>query len=223
MTPRWIIPVLVLLAALALIPVAWIARERAKHGTLPRIHLVPDMDNQGRYKRQQANAWFADGRAMRPPVAGTVARGQLRDDDHYYRGLAGDGFAAELPPAVAQTLRAAEDGPALLRRGQQRFGVFCSPCHGLDGYGDGIVAQRAARLQQGTWVPPSSLHAEPALSRPPGHLFNTITNGIRTMPAYGPQIPVEDRWAIVTYIGALQRSQRARLEDVPPAERQGLR
>jgi len=221
--PRWIAPVLVLLAALALIPVACIARARVTRSRLPRIHLVQDMDNQGRYERQQKNAWFADGRAMRLPAEGTVARGQLRDDDHYYRGLAGDGYAPKLPPRVAEPLRAAEAGPALLRRGQERFDVFCSPCHGLDGYGDGIVAQRAARLQQGSWVPPASLHAEPAYSRPPGHLFNTITNGIRTMPAYGPQIPVQDRWAIVTYVEALRRSQHAGLEDVPPDERQGLR
>ena len=81
------------------------------------------------------------------------------------------------------------------------------------GYGDGIVARRADRLQEGTWVPPSSLHDDTVRQRPDGHLFNTITNGIRTMPAYGPQIPERDRWAVVAYVRALQRSQRARVED----------
>jgi hypothetical protein len=212
--PRWVIPVLLLLAALALVPVAWLARARVTQSAQPRIHLVPDMDNQGRYKAQQTNGWFADTRAMRPPVAGTVARGEMRLDDHYYRGLRGDGYATEFPVPLTMEL---------LERGRQRYDIYCAPCHGMAGYGDGIVARRAERLQQGTWVAPASLHVEPAYSRPPGHLFNTITNGIRSMPPYGSQIPVEDRWAIVGHIKALQRSQRAGVEDVPPEERQSLR
>ncbi|MCP3985207.1 MAG: cytochrome c [bacterium] len=180
----------------------------------PRLHIVQDMDNQGRFKSQQANAMFADGRAMRPPVAGTVAREMLREDETFYRGIAGSDYVTELPVTVNMDL---------LQRGKQRFEIYCSPCHGLAGYGDGIVARRADRLQQGTWVPPSSLHAAPASTRPPGHIFNTITNGIRTMPAYGSQIPVEDRWAIVAYTQVLRRSQQADLSDVPPAVRSSLR
>lgn len=212
--PRWFIPVLVLLGSLALIPVACVARARVVKSPLPRIHVVPDMDNQGRYESQQNNSWFADRRAMRLPVPGTVAQGQLRDDEVFFRGVDGGDYAAELPVELTAPL---------LERGQQRYEVFCAPCHGLSGYGDGIVARRAERLQQGTWVPPASLHIEPAASRPVGHLYNSITNGIRTMPAYGSQIPAEDRWAIVAYVKALQRSQRAGLDDVPPDERDSLR
>lgn len=212
--PKWVLPLLVLLASLALIPVACIARARVLRSATPRLHLVQDMDNQGRYKSQQLNPWFADTRAMRLPVEGTVARGQLRANDAYERGVVGDEYVTTFPVKV---------DTELIDRGQQRFNIYCAPCHGLSGYGDGIVARRAERLQQGTWVPPASLHAEPAYSRPVGHLFNTITNGIRTMPSYGSQIPVADRWAIVSYVKALQLSQHASIEDVPPEERQSLR
>ena len=111
----------------------------------------------------------------------------------------------------------------LMRRGQERYDVFCTPCHGYAGNGDGIVAKRAERLQEGTWTPPSSLHTDLVRSRPDGQLFNTISNGVRTMPAYGSQIPVADRWAIVAYVRALQRSQGARVADVPAELRSQLR
>jgi mono/diheme cytochrome c family protein len=197
-----------LVATTALLPWACIARARLVSSPYPRVHLVPDMDNQGSFKAQQGNPLFADRRAMRPPVDGTVARGELAADERYHRGLSGGDYVSVLPVAMTESL---------LLRGRQRFEIFCSPCHGLAGYGDGMVALRADELQQGSWVPPVSLHEEPATTRPPGHLFNTISNGIRSMPAYGTQIPVEDRWAIVAYIHALQRSQRAALEDVPLA------
>jgi mono/diheme cytochrome c family protein len=112
---------------------------------------------------------------------------------------------------------------ALMRRGQERWEVFCTPCHGSAGYGDGPVARRADRLQEGTWTPPSSLHTDLVRSRPAGYLFNTVTNGVRNMPAYGSQIPVHDRWAIVAYMRALQRSQNATVADVPVELRQQLR
>lgn len=205
--------VVVLLATSALIPLAWIARARVTRSPQPRWHLVQDMDNQGRFKAQQANPLFADGRAMRPPVAGTVARGELGDDERRTGGLDRGEYVHELPlPLTAE----------LLYRGQERYGIYCAPCHGLAGYGDGMVARRADELQQGSWVPPASLHDEPALTRPAGHLFNTISNGLRKMPAYGTQIPVDDRWAIVGYVRALQRSQHARLADVPPELRDAV-
>lgn len=214
--PKWINPLLIMLAALSLVPFALVARSRAMRTDQPRLHLVGDMDNQARFKSQQANAWFADGRAMRPPVEGTVARGALRLDEAYWRGTSGGAYVDRFPAPVALTRETIE-------RGRARFDIYCAPCHGLSGYGDGVVARRADRLQQGTWIPPASLHVEPALSRPEGHLFNTITNGIRSMPAYGAQIPLEDRWAIVAYVRALQRSQHARLDDVPPEWRSRLR
>jgi len=214
--PRWIAPLLVTLAALALVPFACVARARVTRSPLPRLHVAPDMDNQGRYKSQQPNTWFADGRAMRPPVAGTVPRESVAADEAFARGYLDGAYATTFPGAVTVDAR-------LLARGRERYEVFCSPCHGLSGYGDGIVARRADRLQQGGWTPPSSLHIEPASSRPVGHLFNTIANGIRTMPAYGSQVPVDDRWAIVAYVKALQRSQRASIDDVPAELRATLR
>jgi hypothetical protein len=93
----------------------------------------------------------------------------------------------------------------------------------LAGYGDGMVAKRADELMEATWVPPSSFHTELVRSRPVGHLYNTITNGIRNMPAYGPQIPEHDRWAIVAYVRALQLSQNADVSDVPAELRSSLR
>lgn len=214
--PKWTYPTLLLLGALALVPVACIARARAVKSPLPRVHLILDMDNQQRYKSQQANPMFADRRAMRPPVAGTVARvpGGLLFDDAYLTGIVNEQYVTEFPRPVTADV---------MRRGQQRFDIYCAPCHGLAGYGDGMVDKRAQSLQQGTWVPPASFHVEPASTRPVGHIFNTITNGIRNMPAYGPQIPVEDRWAIVAYVKALQRSQQATQDDVPPELRSSLR
>jgi mono/diheme cytochrome c family protein len=111
----------------------------------------------------------------------------------------------------------------MLLRGQERFNIYCSPCHGLTGAGDGLVSRRADALQEGTWVPPLTFHGDQVRGRPVGHLFNTITHGIRNMPAYGAQIPAEDRWAIVAYVRALQRSQNATVADVPPDLRAGLR
>ena len=111
----------------------------------------------------------------------------------------------------------------LLQRGHERYDVYCSPCHGLAGFGDGMVAKRADELQEGTWTPPASFHTALVRERSVGQLFNTISNGVRNMPAYGPQIPIQDRWAIVAYVRALQRSQNATVDDVPPDIRAQLR
>ena len=213
--PRWLIFVAAITTALALVPLALVAKARTTTSTKPRINIVPDMDNQPKFRAQQANPMFADGRAMRPPVAGTVARGELREDGAMYAGRTAAGeWVSTIPVAVTAQL---------MRRGQERYDVFCTPCHGYAGNGDGIVAKRAERLQEGTWTPPSSLHTDLVRSRPDGQLFNTISNGVRTMPAYGSQIPVADRWAIVAYVRALQRSQGARVADVPAELRSQLR
>ena len=112
----------------------------------------------------------------------------------------------------------------LMDRGRQRFNIYCATCHGRVGDGDGLVSRRALGLQQGTWIPPLSLHNETVINQPVGQLYNTITNGIRKMPSYGDQISVEDRWAIVLYVRALQRSQNASFgEDVPDDMQQRLR
>jgi mono/diheme cytochrome c family protein len=211
--PRWVSSVLVVLAALALLPFACIYKARHAHSPLPRIHLVQGMGNQPRYTSQQVNPFFADTREARPPVVGTVARGHLDDDDGLNRGLRDGKWIEGFPVPITGKL---------LERGSERFSIYCAPCHGLAGYGDGIVAVRADRSQEGTWVPPSSVHDASVLARPVGHLFNTITNGIRTMPAYGSQIPVDDRWAIVAYVRALQRARHANASVLTADERARL-
>ena len=204
--PRWLIIAAFFLAAVAVAPFVLIARARATTSPRTRIHPILDMDHQEKYLMQQANPFFRDGRAMRLPVSGTVARGQVNADDHLYRGKVGGEWAAEFPFPI--------DEP-MMQRGQQRFDIYCATCHGLAGYGDGMIAARADRLQEAGWVPPANYHTDLIRKRPVGHIFNTITNGVRTMPAYGPQIPTEDRWLIVAYVRALQRSQNATAKDVP--------
>jgi len=151
--PGWVWPALAILTVLSFLPITLIARERSTRVDRPRIQIIPDMDQQPKFKAQAANAIFADGRADRPPVAGAVARGEARIDDHFYRGIAGDRWAETFPMTLT---------PEILRRGQERFGIYCAPCHGLSGYGDGIVNVRAERLAEGTWVPPTSLTIRPS-------------------------------------------------------------
>ena len=204
---------IVVAASLAVLPPLWIARARLIKSTEPRIHIITDMAFQPKYKMQAASPLFADGRAARPPVPGAIADGQLHDDAHWYLGKLPDGrFAATFPLPVTE---------ALMRRGQERFNVYCAVCHGLAGMGDGIIPQRTA-AEGKPWLP-VSLHEISVRSQPVGQLFNTITNGIRTMPAYASQIPVEDRWVIILYVRALQRSRAATLDDVPAELRDKIR
>ncbi len=212
--PRWLIPAFAVVFTLTFVPLALIARSRSTHQSTPRINIIPDMDIQNRYDAQAENRLFADGRAMRPPVEGAIARGELREDGHFYRGKVAGAWATSIPVTV---------DAALMERGRHRYEIYCAPCHGLGGIGDGLVAQRADALEQGTWIPPASFHTDLVRGRTDGELFNTITHGIRNMPAYGGQIPPADRWAIVAYVRALQRSQNSRLEDVPPDSRAKLR
>lgn len=169
------------------------------------IHLNPNMDTQEKYKPYRNSSLFNDGSAMRPPVEGTVPRGHLKDDEAYYFGktVAGDFVQRSPVPFTAETLK----------RGQERFNIFCSPCHGKSGNGEGIV------MQYNYPIPPPTFHQDRIRNMPDGELFNTISNGIRNMPSYKEQIPVPDRWAIIGYIRALQRSQNASLTDIP-ADRQ---
>jgi len=205
--PRWLISIVVVLVALSWIPIALALRARTTKSTEPRYHFVQDMDNQPKVKTQSRLMLFADQRGMRPPIPGTVARGSVIDDPAREQGKTESGEWIEAIPM--------ELSPPLLERGRQRFDIYCSPCHGLAGYGDGMVAKRADQLQEGTWTPPTSLHTDLVRTRPDGHLFNTISHGIRNMPSYGSQISVDDRWAIVAYVRALQRSQNATIDDVP--------
>ncbi len=213
--PKWLIPAIVLMASLSFIPLSLIMLKRSGPADLPRFELIPDMDNQQKFKPQSFNPMFADARSMRPPVAGAVPYKKPRLDDHLEKGIDEGKWADDFPSGI-------QVNEEFITRGREKYNVFCAPCHGLSGYGNGPVAVRAEELAQGTWTPPSSYHTELVLGRPAGHIFNTITNGIRNMPAYGPQIPVEDRWAIVAYVRALQRSQNAKITDLPEDVRKDL-
>jgi mono/diheme cytochrome c family protein len=208
--PRWLLYAVAILVVLSWVPLALIMRARVTTSPQPRIHVIPDMDNQPKFKAQSRNPVFADRRAMRPPVAGAVARGATLGEPALTSGKNGENWVMSVPIKA-------------LQRGRERYEIYCSPCHGLAGFGDGMVARRADELLEGTWTPPTSFHTDLIRERPAGHLFNTISNGIRNMPAYGPQIPVGDRWAIVAYVRALQRSQNATVDDVPPDIRAQLR
>jgi mono/diheme cytochrome c family protein len=214
MMPKPLRYLILFVVVLAMLPPALVAQLRAVHSTKPRVHLVQDMDNQPKFRAQQVNPLFADGRAMRPPVAGTVARGRLSEDDHFHRGIVGGQWATTFPAQVPVDM-------GLLERGRERFDIYCRPCHGAAGFGDGMVNRRAMDLMNlgvngTTWVQPKSLHEQAIREQPIGQIFNSITNGVRNMPPYGSQVAVRDRWAIVAYVRALQRSQNARESDAQP-------
>jgi mono/diheme cytochrome c family protein len=165
-----------------------------------------DMHDQPKYSAFEKTTFFPDGSSARTPIAGTVARGDLRDDSVLYTGKEAEQSATMFPIAVDEHVMA---------RGQERFNVYCSPCHGRTGEGDGMIVQR------GFSRPPSLL--EPRLRDvPPGHFFEVITNGFGAMPDHAAQIKPADRWAIAAYIRALQLAGSATIDDVPAAERSKL-
>jgi mono/diheme cytochrome c family protein len=215
--PRIIFYILLVVVALTLVPAGLIYKSMHSRKAAPRIQVVYDMDQQYKAKSQTTNEFFADGVSMRQPPAGAVARGRLYADDAFalgFRNTGGDTvFVDEFPVQVTMDL---------VKRGRERFDIFCATCHGLSGNGNGPVHVRAASLGEGTWTPPTDLTGATVVERPVGHIYNTIKNGIRNMPAYGPQIDPEDRWAIVAYVRALQLSRNATIDDVPAADRAAL-
>ncbi len=166
----------------------------------PPVHPVLDMDFQPKYEYQEKSPFFDDGISMRQPIPGTVARGKLYDDIAYNTGKNQDGSLVEKSP-VPVTYTG-------LERGRERFDIYCSPCHSKIGDGKGILVNRG-------YIPPPSFHTDVIRNYADGHIFDVISHGIRNMPSYGHQVPVEDRWLIVNYIRALQRSQNASIDDVP--------
>ena len=162
------------------------------------------MYDQPRYEPLEASPFFEDGRSARPMVPGTVARGQLREDTHFYTGKGPDGEPVDSFPYPVTT--------GMLEKGQERFNIFCSPCHDRAGTGYGMIIKRGFKK-------PPSLHIPRLREIQVGHLYDVITNGFGTMYSYASRIPPRDRWAIVAYIRALQLSQRATLSDVPEAFR----
>ncbi|HZQ90184.1 MAG TPA: cytochrome c [Terriglobales bacterium] len=163
-----------------------------------------DMHNQPKVLPLRQSDFFADQRTARTPVAGTVARGQLEEDAYFYSGM-----IAPNQPGDAIPFPVTE---AVLQRGQERFNIYCSPCHSRVGDGNGMIVQRGYRH-------PPSFHTEQARAFPVGHFFDVMTHGFGAMPDYAAQVAPPDRWAIAAYIRVLQYSQHAPVADVPPAER----
>ncbi len=244
---------LIVVAALAILPPLLVALARQGKSEKPRIHPILHMDFQPKYQAQAESALFADRRAMRPPVAGTIAVGNLHADEHWSLG-----YRAEPAPAAPEQAEEAKEEttgqekekgkgkekdagkderdyfatfpPRVLQRaselmdcGRERFGIYCAPCHGLVGDGNGMTSIRALERRDPEWLTPTSIHATAILRQPVGKIYHTIANGLGKMPGYAAQVSVEDRWAIVLYVRALQRSQNAPIDDVPKDVRDRLR
>ena len=165
-----------------------------------------DMHDAPRYEPLEQSAFFTDGRASRQLVANTVPRGLLREDEHLYTGRVNGQLATEFPMPVTDEVMA---------RGQERYQVFCTPCHGQTGIGNGMIVQRGFRQ-------PPSYHEPRLVEAPVGYFFDVMTNGFGAMQDYAAQVPVADRWAIAAYIRALQFSRRATVNDVPADRRADL-
>ena len=263
--PIWLTALLVVLAGL--IPAMIILNMRNGFSTAPRFHVFFDMDFQPKKKAQQTTTIFADGRTMRPQVDGTVARGQLDEQDSFYLGYdpsklsaisntdgvrlvaaqtdpkpqdaTKNGGVVPTPSAAAPAVAApavaapavAAPAPVLnlpwintlpieaneenMKLGETKFQTYCSACHGYAGYGDGLVHKRAEALAQGYWIPPTSMHIDRVTSQPVGQIFHTITKGQGKMPGYAASMNAKERWAVVLYVKALQRSRNASDKDVP--------
>jgi len=204
-----------------------LAGFRGVKGPNPPIEVFPDMDHQPKYLPQHESAFFADGSAARKPVVGTIPLGYTLpgaylqagarnatlqpsgfadQPDYNNTGVMGDVFGTGIPIEVSE---------ALIRRGQERFNITCAVCHGQGGAGNGVVTPFGLANV-------ANLHLDLYKTMPDGQLFYTITNGKGTMGAYGPTIAVEDRWAIVAYVRALQRNQAGKLSDLSAEQQQTL-
>jgi mono/diheme cytochrome c family protein len=163
-----------------------------------------DMQDQPKYKPQRPSDFFADGRSEREPVEGTIARGQLNEDTEFYEGKDAAGKDIETFPIAVDK--------AVIERGQNRFDIYCAPCHGRIGNGLGMIVRRGFKQ-------PPSYHIDRLRQAPVGHYYDVITNGYGAMLNYASQVQPRDRWAIVAYIRALQYSQNASVNDLPAEAR----
>ncbi len=164
------------------------------------------MYNQPKLRPMKASEFFEDGKASRLPVEGTVARGHLQDDPHLFDGRVDGQFADSFPFEITDEV---------MKRGQQRFNIYCAPCHDAAGTGNGMIVRRGFKQ-------PTSFHDQRLVDSPEGYYYNVIKNGFGVMMDYSAQVPVKDRWAIIAYIRALQYGQRASLADVPESARADL-
>lgn len=166
----------------------------------PPIWVWDDMKKQDKYKAQMSSQFFSDGRASRRPVEGSMAQEMYRADEPYATGVAADNtYVAKNPEPLTK---------ATLLEGQTKFNIYCAPCHDRTGSGRGVVPLKA------TWVP-GNLHDDRIVNYVDGEIFHVITMGRRSMPGYRFQVSEKDRWAIVAYVRALQRSWRGTMNDVP--------
>ncbi|MCF7806999.1 MAG: cytochrome c [Candidatus Marinimicrobia bacterium] len=164
---------------------------RGGYSEKPPIHPNPNMDSQDKLKAQSEHTFFPDGASMRTPVEGTVARGELREDDAYYRGKdAAGNFLNKAPIEFTEEI---------LARGKARYDIYCSACHGVNADGKGKI------LDYNYPVPPANFHEERIMKLSDGHMFNAVTNGRLNMPSLKAQVSVEDRWAIIGYIRSIQK------------------
>ena len=212
---------------LVMVAVVSLAGFRGSKSALPPIEIFPDMDHQPKYQPQHPSGFFADGRAARKMVDGTVPMGYAmhgsylqagakngafepagfaNQPDYYNTGKFGDSYGDGFPVEVTSKL---------LARGQERFNINCAVCHGKAGLANGVASQYGVAAI-------ANLQDDRIRQMPDGQLFSTITNGKNTMGAYGPQIAIDDRWAIVAYIRALQKSQSVKLAELPEAKQQEL-
>lgn len=166
-----------------------------------------DMHDQPKYLPLRESTFFGDARSARPLVVGTVARGQLHEDALLYTGKVNGADTTMFPFRIDNRV---------MVRGQERFNIYCSPCHGRTGFGDGMVVRRGYRRAP-------SYHDDRLRNVPIGHFFDVISNGFGAMPDYAAQINVADRWAIVAYVRALQLSEHATVADVPADQREKVR
>jgi mono/diheme cytochrome c family protein len=179
--------------------------RRARRASLAVLALVlvsgcrQDMHNQPKYKPLRGSTFFANGSSARPIIEGTVARGTLQSDEAFFTGKNGGTAVTELPFPV---------DASVLDRGEERYNIYCAPCHDRTGGGRGMIVQRGYRQ-------PPSLHVERLRTVQVGYFFDVITNGFGAMPDYRAQITPRDRWAVIAYIRALQLSQHAAAADVP--------
>ena len=189
--------------ALALVLLALSGCARGCTSSRPPVHLNPNMDVQPRYEPQASSDFFYNGQAMRPPVPGTVARGELRGSGPYWTGKDASGaFVTAIPMPVNDAVRA---------RGTQRFDIYCAACHDKGGDGKGILFERGK-------VPTPTFHDDRLRSMPDGQIFDTITNGFGLMPSYRYPIPVPDRWAIIVHLRELQTRRIERTGGTMPAQ-----
>ncbi len=171
---------------------------RGQSSKKPPIHLNPNMDRQEKFKPYDDNSFYGDKRNMRPLPEGVVAMGHLKEDEAFYKGVVNGDYVNNPVKLTSE----------FMTKGQEKFNTFCTPCHGMAGLGNGIV------VKKGFVLPPSLIDPR-ILGLKDGEIFSVISEGVRNMPSYGLQIQPKERWAIVAYIRALQKSQTASLQDIP--------